>query len=72
MAQKNNLFCQGIINSTRINGEGRPNEIHLVLIRRTQTWAKKGSKHVLVDGMENKLQVIVLVSSSTSTNLFPF
>jgi hypothetical protein len=69
---KNNLFCQGILNSTRIVGEHRLNRIHLIPITKTQTWAKKGSKHVLVHGMEDKLQVIVLVSSSTSTNLLPF
>jgi hypothetical protein len=68
---KKNLFCQNILNSTRIVVEHRPNRIHFVPIRKTQTWAK-GSKHVLVHGMEDKLQVIVLVSSSTSTNLLPF
>lgn len=67
---KNNLFCQGILNSTKIVGEHRLNRIHLIPITKTQTWAKKGSKHVLAHGMENKLQVVVLVS--TSTNLLPF
>jgi hypothetical protein len=70
MAQKKPILSKHI-NSTRIVVEHRPNRIHFVPIRKTQTWAK-GSKHVLVHGMEDKLQVIVLVSSSTSTNLLPF
>jgi len=69
---KSNLFCQGILNSTIIVGEHKPNIIHRVPIRKSQTWANKGSKHVLVHGMEDKPQVTILISSSISTNLLPF
>ena len=46
--------------------------IHVVPTGGARIWAKKGSKHVLVHGMEDKKQVTISVSSSASGNLLPF
>ena len=46
--------------------------IHLVPTGGTRTWAHKGSKHVLVHGVEDKRQITVSVSSSAAGNLLPF
>jgi hypothetical protein len=46
--------------------------IHLVSFGGARTWTKKGSKHVLVHGMDDKRQITCLVSSSAAGNLLPF
>lgn len=46
--------------------------IHLVPTGGAHTWAQKGSKHVLVHGVEDKRQITVSVSSSAAGDLLPF
>ena len=46
--------------------------IHLVPTRGAHTWALKGSKHVLVHGIEDKRQITVLVSLSVARGLLLF
>ncbi len=44
--------------------------IHLVSTIGERTWENKGSKHIQVLGVEDKKQVILVVSSVTNGNLF--
>ena len=46
--------------------------IHLVFTSGARTWAKSGSKHVIVHGMEDKRQVTNSVSSSANDDLLSF
>ena len=46
--------------------------IHLIPTSGARSWAKRGSKHVLVHEMEDKRQVTVLVFSSANGNILPF
>jgi hypothetical protein len=46
--------------------------IHLVPTRGVHTWALKGSKHVLVHGIEDKRQITVSVPLTIAGNLLPF
>jgi hypothetical protein len=46
--------------------------IHLVPTGGAHTWALKGSKHVLVHGIEDKRQITVSLSSTAAGNFLPF
>ena len=46
--------------------------IHLVPTGGARTWEEKNSKHVKVQRMEDKRQVIVVVSLATNGNILPF
>jgi hypothetical protein len=46
--------------------------IHMVPSGGARTWAEKGSKHVLVHGMEDKRQITCSVSSTAAGNLLLF
>jgi hypothetical protein len=46
--------------------------MHLIPTRNSRTWGKKISKHVFVHGKENKLQIIMVVSSIVKGILHPF
>jgi hypothetical protein len=46
--------------------------IHLIPVGGARTWAEKGSKHVLVYGVDNKWQITCSISSSTTGNLLQF
>jgi hypothetical protein len=46
--------------------------IYLIPIGGAHTWALKGSKHVLVHGIEDKRQTTVSVSSTVAGGLLPF
>jgi len=46
--------------------------IHLILIGGAKTWVTKSSKHVNVHSVEDKRQIIVVVSSSAKGVVLPF
>jgi hypothetical protein len=46
-------------------------DLHLVPTSRKCTWESRGFKHIHVCGIENKRQVIVIVTSSTTRLLLP-
>ena len=46
--------------------------IHLVPTRGAYTWEKRGSKHILIHGANDKRQITVYVSSTTAGNILPF
>ena len=46
--------------------------IHFVPIDEARTWDKQNSKHVKVQGIEDKCQVIVVVSSTANGNILHF
>ncbi len=46
-------------------------EVHLVPIRRDQTWERKGTKDIQVIGIEDKRQITILVSFSTKGSMLP-
>jgi hypothetical protein len=45
--------------------------IHLVPTSREKTWENKRSKHIQVLGVEDKKEVILVVSSTTNGNMLP-
>jgi hypothetical protein len=45
--------------------------VHLIPNGGEKTWEPKGTKHVQMLGLEDKRQVIMLVSSNVVGNLFP-
>ena len=60
-----NVPCELVVNTDQTR-------IHLVPTSGTETWKKKGSKHVAVIEIEDKRQVTVTVSSSLSSNILHF
>jgi hypothetical protein len=63
---KGYIFCEGVFHPYR------PDGIHLVPTNEARTWEKKGSKYILVHGIEDKRQITVSVFSSANGNLLSF
>ena len=60
-----NVTCELVVNTYQT-------KIHLVSEGGTKTWEEKGSKHVVVIGIEDKRQVTIVVTSSLSGNILHF
>jgi hypothetical protein len=65
LVKAHNILATMMVNSDQTG-------IHIVPLGGARTWAKKGSKHVLVHGIEDKRQITCTVSSTIAGELLPF
>jgi hypothetical protein len=59
-------------NSLFIGNNSDKTKVHLVPTKGERTWEIKGKKHVKILGMDDKKQITIVVSSTTSGLLLPF
>lgn len=72
MARRVAYLVQAYSNSPKLFVNTNQTYIHLILRGGAYTWNVKGSKHILVYGVDDKRQVIVSTSSTTTVNIIHF
>ena len=72
MAQRVAYLVKAYSNSPKLFVNTNQTDIHLILKGGAYTWNVKGSKHMFVYGVDDKRQIIVSTSSTSTGNIIHF